>query len=78
MFLASHSVAMVTAYVMERKTMCSPIVGQLFDTISRLQPHMVSIPLAIHLLSTGTLPDHFRKTVDYSEFKRKLLVHSFS
>ena len=24
------------------------------------------------------LPDHFRKTVDYSEFKRKLLVHGFS
>ena len=23
------------------------------------------------------LPDHFRKTVDYSEFKRKLLVHGF-
>ena len=26
----------------------------------------------------NSLPDHFRKTVDYSEFKRKLLVHSFS
>ena len=26
----------------------------------------------------NSLPDHFRKTVDYSEFKRKLLVHGFS
>ena len=26
----------------------------------------------------NSLPDHFRKAVDYSEFKRKLLVHSFS
>ena len=25
----------------------------------------------------NSLPDHFRKTVDYSEFKRKLLVHGF-
>ena len=26
----------------------------------------------------NSLPDHIRKTVDYSEFKRKLLVHGFS
>ena len=26
----------------------------------------------------NSLPDHFRKTVDYSEFKRKLLVRGFS
>ena len=26
----------------------------------------------------NSLPDHFRMTVDYSEFKRKLLVHGFS
>lgn len=25
----------------------------------------------------NSLPDHFRKAVDYSEFKRKLLVHGF-
>ena len=31
--LAGHTVAMVTYYVMERTTMCSPIVGQLFDTM---------------------------------------------
>ena len=28
-----HTVAMVTYYVMERTTTCSPIVGQLFDTM---------------------------------------------
>ena len=32
-FLASHTVAMVTYYVMERTTTCSPIVGQFFDTM---------------------------------------------
>ena len=32
-FLAGHTVAMVTYYVMERITMCSPIVGQFFDTM---------------------------------------------
>ena len=32
-FLAGHTVAMVTYYVMERTTSCSPIVGQFFDTM---------------------------------------------
>ena len=32
-FLAGHTVAMVTYYLMERTTMCSPIIGQLFDTM---------------------------------------------
>ena len=33
MFLADHIVAMVTLYVMERTTTCSPIVGQCCDTM---------------------------------------------
>ena len=33
-FLAGHTVAMVTYYVMKRTTTCSPIAGQLFDTMS--------------------------------------------
>ena len=32
-FLADHTVAMVTYYVIERTTTCSPIVGQFFDTM---------------------------------------------
>ena len=32
-FLPGHNVAMVTYYVMKRATTCSPIVGQLFDTM---------------------------------------------
>ena len=32
-FLAGHAVAMVTYNVMKRNTMCSPIVGQFFDTM---------------------------------------------
>ena len=32
-FLAGHTVAMVTYYVMKRTTTCSPIVGQLSDTM---------------------------------------------
>ena len=32
-FLAGDTVAMVTDYVMERTTTCSPIVGQFFDTM---------------------------------------------
>ena len=32
----------------------------------------------LNSFSYSSLPDHFRKTVDYSEFKRKLLLHGFS
>ena len=32
-FLATHTVAMVTYYVMERTASCSPKVGQFFDTM---------------------------------------------
>ena len=32
-FLAGHTVAMVTYYLMERTATCSPIVGQFFDTM---------------------------------------------
>ena len=32
-FLAGHTVAMVTYYVMKRTTTCLPIVGQFFDTM---------------------------------------------
>ena len=32
-FLAGHTVAMVTYYVMKRTTTCSPIVRQFFDTM---------------------------------------------
>ena len=33
MFLAGHTVSMVTYYVMTRTKTCSPIVGQFFDTM---------------------------------------------
>ena len=32
-FLAGHTVAMVTYCVMKRTSTCSPIVGQFFDTM---------------------------------------------
>ena len=32
-FLAGHTVVMVTYYVMKRTTTCSPIVGKFFDTM---------------------------------------------
>ena len=31
-FLSGYTVAMVTYYVMEMTTMCSPIIGECFDT----------------------------------------------
>ena len=34
LFLAGHTVAMATYYVMERATMCSSIIGQRFDTMT--------------------------------------------
>ena len=35
-FLAGHTVAMVTYYVMKRTSTCSPIVGQCFDTMAMI------------------------------------------
>ena len=32
-FLAGHTVAMVTYYVIKSTTTCSPIAGQFFDTM---------------------------------------------
>ena len=32
-FLAGHTDAMVTNYVMKRTTTCSPIIGQCFDAM---------------------------------------------
>ena len=32
-FLAGHTVATVTYYVMKKTTTCSPIVGKFFDTM---------------------------------------------
>ena len=32
-FIAGHTVGMKTYYVMERTTMCSPIIEQCFDTM---------------------------------------------
>ena len=32
-FLAGHTVAMVTYYVMEKTATCSPIIGQCFDIV---------------------------------------------
>ena len=33
LFLTGYTFAMVTRYVMERTTTCSPIIGQCFDTM---------------------------------------------
>ena len=38
----------------------------------------ISMSFNVIWLCMYSLPDHFRMTVDYSEFKRKLLVHGFS
>ena len=42
-FLAGHTVAIVTYYVMERTTSCSPIVVQFFDTMMVASSDRVAI-----------------------------------
>ena len=53
-FLAGHTVAMVTYYVMERTTTCSPIVGQWFDTmiVASSDKEWLQCPIEILVLET--------------------------
>ena len=53
-FLADHTVAMVTYYVMERTTTCSPIVGQCFDTVivASSDKELLQCPIEILVLET--------------------------
>ena len=53
-FLAGHTVAMVTYYVTERTTTCSPIVGQFFDTMiaASSDKEWLSQPTKILVLET--------------------------
>ena len=71
MFLAGYTVAMVTYYVMKMTTICSPIIGECFDTmivassgkewlqrpIEMLVPETVLSHLKTEMLMTEKLPD---------------------
>ena len=53
-FLAVYIVAMVTYYVMERTTTCSPIIGQCFDTmiVASSDKEWLQGPIEILVLET--------------------------
>ena len=52
MFLAGHTVAMVSYYVRKMITMCSPVVGQFFDSMIVISSDRVVI-MSHHNLSAG-------------------------
>ena len=53
-FLAGHTVAMVTYCVMKRTTTCSPIVGKFFDTmiVTSSDKEWLQSPIEILVLET--------------------------
>ena len=53
-FLLSHAVVMVTYFVMERTTTCSPIIGQFFDTtiVASSDKEWLQRPIEILVLET--------------------------
>ena len=52
-FLAGHTVAMVTYYVMKRTSTCSPIVGQCFDTMIVASSDKEWLQSPIEIISVG-------------------------
>ena len=59
-FLAGHTVAMVTYYVMERTTICSPIIGQCFDTMIAASSDKEWLQWPIEILVLETVLSHLK------------------
>ena len=60
-FLAGHTVAMVTHYLMERTTTCSPIIGQCFDTMIVASSDRV-VTITHRILVLETVLSHLKLT----------------
>ena len=59
-FLAGHTVAMVTYYVTKRTTMCSPIIGQCFDTMIVASSDKEWLQWPIEILVPETVLSHLK------------------
>ena len=59
-FLSGHTVAMVTCYVMERTTTCSPIVGQFFNTMIVASSDKEGLQRPIEILVLETVLSHLK------------------
>ena len=57
-FLAGYTVAMATYYVMERTALCSPTVGQFFDTMIVASSDKVWLQCPIEILVLETVLSH--------------------
>ena len=62
-FLAGHTVAMVTYYVMERTRTCSPIIGQCFDTMIVASSDREWLQWPIDILVLETVLSHLKRQV---------------
>ena len=60
MFLASYTVAMVTYYVLERTTTCSPMIGQCFDTMNVASSDKEWLQRHIEILELETVLSHLK------------------
>ena len=64
MFFAGHFVAMVTYYVMERTTTCSPIIGQCFDIMIVASSDKEWLQSPIEILVLETVLSHLKTLAD--------------
>ena len=60
-FLAGYTVAMVTYHVMERTTLCLPIIGQCFDTMIVVSSDKEWLQRPIEILVLQTALSHLKK-----------------
>ena len=59
-FLAGHTVAMVTYNVIERTTSCSPIIGECLDTMIVASSDKERLQLPIETLVLETVLSHLK------------------
>ena len=60
MFLAGYTVAMVTYCVMKMKTICSPIIGECFDTMIVASSDKEWLQWPIEILVLETVLSHLK------------------
>ena len=76
--LAGHTVAMVTYFVMERTTMCSPIIGQCFDTLIVASSDKDWLQWPMEILVLETVLSHLNSLFHHLCLKCYAAQHSYA
>ena len=74
--LAGHTVAMVTYFVMERTTTCSPIIGQCFDTLIVASSDKEWLQWPMEILVLETVLSHLKLYLNSFVYHRNIFRSS--